>query len=227
MHSWIYLSHKLTAKHFAYGNGEKANIKYPNQINKGNTSNNSFLHLPTHFGTHLDFPYHFDNKGKRGDVYPPDYFISQKVQFIELAINPISDHLITTSDFFIYELNQRTEILILKTGMGKYIDRKEYWNANPGFAHDLAGYLKSKMPNLRIFGFDSISLTGRRFREEGKEAHKSFLIENNILILEDMNLSKLFKDSIIEEIIISPLRFDGMDGSPTTVIAKVNHYINE
>ena len=42
-----------------------------------------------------------------------------------------------------------------------------------------------------------------------------------------MNLSKLFKDSTIEEIIISPLRFDGMDGAPTTVIAKVNHYINE
>lgn len=226
MRKYCYLSHKLSSNLFAYGNGNTVFIEYTNEINNGDTSNNSLISLPTHYGTHLDFPYHFDNKGKKGDEYPPNYFISQKVQFFKLDINPILDHLITISDFLDYELNQRTEILIIKTGMGDYIEKDEYWNANPGFAPELAGYFKDKMPNLRIVGFDSISLTGRKYRKEGKEAHMSFLIKNKILILEDMNLLNLLKDSTIEEIIISPLRFNSMDGAPTTVFAKVN-YNNE
>jgi arylformamidase len=227
MQTWIYLSHKLSPKHFAYGNGESIKIKYTNKISSGDSSNNTKLNLPTHFGTHLDFPYHFENNGKKGEEFSPDYFISNKVQFLDLGIKPITNYLITENDFAEFEFNPNTEILIIKTGMGDYLKQDAYWNANPGYVPELAGYFKEHMPNLRIIGFDSISLTGRKFREEGKGAHKSFLIENNILILEDMNLSKLFKDSTIEEIIISPLRFDGMDGAPTTVIAKVNHYINE
>ena len=80
------------------------------------------------------------------------------------------------------------------------------------------------MPNLRIFGFDSISLTGRQFRNEGKEAHRVFLVKNNILVLEDMDLSQLVKSAVIEEIIVSPLRFQNADGAPVTVFAKVNCY---
>jgi len=222
MNQWVYLSHQLSPNHFAYGNEDSIQIKYSNKIDKGNSSNNTFLNLPTHFGTHLDFPYHFDNKGKKGSEYPPDYFLSNKIQYIELNKRPITDHLIIKKDFTDYEFTPNTEILIIKTGMGEFLEQDEYWNANPGFAPELANYFKQKMPNLRIFGFDSISLTGRKFREEGKKEHREFLIKNNILVLEDMDLSPLNKNSLIEEIIVTPLQFENADGAPVTVFAKIN-----
>ena len=219
---WRFLSHKISANHFAYGDGKRAKLESLNSIDGGDTSNNSFLSFPVHYSTHLDFPFHFDNNGLKGDDYDPDYFISEKVQFININNEPILNRLITISDFSNIDLLIDTEILIIKTGMGNYINKKEYWNDNPGFSSKLAKYFKGKMPNLRFVGFDSISLTGRKFRSEGKEAHRSFLIKENILILEDMNLSVLKKDDRIKKIIISPLLFVNMDGSPATVFAKIN-----
>jgi len=224
MNKWVFLSHQLNQSHFAYGNGRTISIERTNKISNGDSSNNTILNLPTHFGTHLDFPYHFDINGKKGEEYLPDYYISNKVEFIELKINPITNHLINVSDFSEYEFNPNTEILIIRTGMGDYFKHNEYWNANSGFAPELANYFKQRMPNLRIFGFDSISLTGRQFRNEGKEAHRVFLVKNNILVLEDMDLSQLVKSAVIEEIIVSPLRFQNADGAPVTVFAKVNCY---
>ncbi len=222
MNKWTFLSHQLSPNHFAYGNRNSIQIKYSNKIDKGNSSNNTILNLPTHFGTHLDFPYHFDNKGKTIQEYSPDYFISNKVQYIELNVLHIENYMITINDFSDFKFIKNTEILILKTGMSNFIKQNEYWNANPGFAPELASHFNNLMPNLRIFGFDSISLTGRKFRKEGKAAHLAFLIEQNILVLEDMDLSELLPNSFIQEIFISPLRFDNADGAPVSVFAKVN-----
>ena len=115
MNKWVFLSHQLNQSHFAYGNGRTISIERTNKISNGDSSNNTILNLPTHFGTHLDFPYHFDINGKKGEEYLPDYYISNKVEFIELKINPITNHLINVSDFSEYEFNPNTEILIIRT----------------------------------------------------------------------------------------------------------------
>ena len=62
-----------------------------------------------------------------------------------------------------------------------------------------------------------ISLTSKLDRLEGKKAHFSFLIENDILVLEDMDLSNLKETP--DRVIIAPLLIEGADGSPCTVIA--------
>jgi arylformamidase len=222
MSNWKYLSHQLSPNHFAYGNGKTIKIEQINSIRNGDSSNNTLLKIPTHFGTHLDFPYHFDENGKKGNEYPPDYFISNKVQIINIDISPIENHLINKEDFTTINFKPNTEILIIKTGMGFLLEDDKYWSANPGFSPDLADYFKQRMSNLRILGFDSISLTGRKYRDEGKAAHVNFLLANDILILEDMDLSILTPETNVEEIIISPLCFDGMDGAPVTVFAKIN-----
>jgi len=222
MNGWILLSHILNKELFAYGNGKRITIKQIRSIENDDTSNNTAFELPTHYGTHIDFPYHFDNNGKTGQQYPPDYFISNKVQFVELNQSPITDYLITEADFADYAFIKDTEILIIKTGMSEYLNYDEYWSANPGFTPDLALFFKKEMHNLRIVGFDAISLTGRKYREIGKEAHCKFLVENDILIIEDMNLSQLTSNSIIDKIIIAPLLFEKSDGAPVTVFTKIN-----
>ena len=111
MSNWKYLSHQLSPNHFAYGNGKTIKIEQINSIRNGDSSNNTLLKIPTHFGTHLDFPYHFDENGKKGNEYPPDYFISNKVQIINIDISPIENHLINKEDFTTINFKPNTEIL--------------------------------------------------------------------------------------------------------------------
>ena len=95
---WIYLSYQLNENHFAYGNGERIHIALTNSIKDGDTTNNTLLTLPTHFATHIDFPYHFDNSGKRGHDFPPDYFISDKVQLVDKSNSLRTNYYFKTKD---------------------------------------------------------------------------------------------------------------------------------
>ena len=63
-----------------------------------------------------------------------------------------------------------------------------------------------------------ISLTSLNDKEEGKRAHINFLINHDILILEDMNLDPI--NTIPDTIILSPLQIQNADGVPCTVIAN-------
>ena len=65
-----------------------------------------------------------------------------------------------------------------------------------------------------------ISLTSKKNREEGKKAHVSFLIDNEILVVEDMNLSDLVQTP--DGIIIAPLKIFNIDGVPCNVICYFN-----
>lgn len=219
---WTFLSHKLSASHPAYGNGIGFKSIKTNSICCGNTSNNSSLDFPVHLGTHLDFPYHFSDEGKFGDDYKAEDFIFENVEIIELKVENIKDYKISIEDFDHEKMNPTSEVLIVKTGMCNFLNTDAYWNQNPCFEPELAGYFKRRLPNLKIFGFDTISLTGRSYREEGRKAHIEFLIEHDILILEDMDLSFLDAKTTINKIVISPLRFEKMDGAPVTVLAKID-----
>ena len=52
----------------------------------------------------------------------------------------------------------------------------------------------------------------------GREAHKKFLVEHDILVIEDMDFSGLKGN--ISQLIALPIMIDQADGGPITVIAK-------
>ena len=64
-----------------------------------------------------------------------------------------------------------------------------------------------------------ISLTSQLDKQEGKKAHIEFLVKNDILVIEDMNLENL--NSTPFELIVSPLLIEDIDGSPCTIIARL------
>ncbi len=205
-----FLSYFLNENTPAYG-GEKGIIKIEplRQISMGHTSNNSKFTFPSHIGTHIDFPYHFDNNGKKCDDYPPSFWIFNNVGFISCQVDQILQS--------IELIPSNIELLILKTGFGKNRDKNIYWSNQPIISSELAKIFRLKFPNLRVFGFDLISLTSKIDRDEGKKAHEKFLIENHILILEDMNLKDL--NDTPKRVIISPFMVEGADGTPCTVIS--------
>ena len=206
----IYLSYFLNEGTPAYG-GEKGTVQFEKtrSISGGDTSNNLKLSFPNHIGTHIDFPFHFSDNGKKCNDYPASFWVFNKVGFLNCTVDEI-EGLIDT-------LPSDIELLILKTGFARHRNEEIYWKEQPVLLSKFASIFKSKFPLLRVFGFDLISLTSKLDRAEGKLAHIGFLIENDILILEDMNLEQLI--STPSTVIISPLQLEGADGGPCNVIA--------
>jgi arylformamidase len=209
----IYLSYFLDHQTPAYG-GEQGLIQFEKMrsITKGDVSNNLKLELPNHIGTHIDFPRHFSNEGKSCSDYPASFWSFEKVGFIQCNVDQVEQAVQTIPDDI--------ELLILKTGFGAKRKEKEYWSAQPIIKASLADLLHKKFKDLRVFGFDMISLTSKLDRAEGKLAHQCFLLQNEILILEDMDLKYLHYTP--KKVIIAPLLISDADGAPCTVISFDN-----
>jgi len=208
----IYLSYPLELSTPAYG-GETGlvEIRQIRSIERGDTSNNSAFAFPGHIGTHIDFPFHFSNEGRKCDDYPAPFWVFNEVGFLECSIEMVEENL--------DQLPGNIEILIVKTGFGSKRNEREYWAEQPIIPSKLARLFKNKFPKLRVFGFDMISMTSKLDRSEGKQAHIAFLLENDILVLEDMNLDGIQHSP--KRITISPLIICGADGTPCTILAEI------
>jgi len=206
----VFLSHFLDENTPIYG-GIPDTISFSSisSINQGDTANSLKIGFPNHVGTHLDFPFHFNNNGKNSSDYSADFWIFRKVGFLNCSIAEVPAN--------VRQLPSDIELLILKTGFGEKRHDEVYWKAQPIIPASFAPLFKSHFPNLRVFGFDMISLTSKLDRSEGKKAHLAFLIEEDILILEDMKLDEL--DVTPNKVIISPLQLKSVDGTPCTVIS--------
>ena len=205
----VFLSYFLDGHTPAYGGAKNVvSLEQIKSINNGDTSNNLNISFPGHIGTHIDFPSHFSESGKSCIDYPASYWIFKKVGFLQCAIQEVNEQ--------INQMPQDIELLILKTGFGKKRTQTEYWASQPVIPASFAKLFRDRFPLLRVFGFDMISLTSKLDREEGKRAHVDFLINEEILVLEDMNLEPITCSP--ETFIICPLLIAVADGVPCTVI---------
>ena len=143
------------------------------------------------------------------NFFPPSCWIFNNVGFIECDICEVENS--------IKKLESNIECLILKTGFSSERLKKTYWSNQPIIPSHFAELFKKKFPQLKVFGFDMISLTSKLDRQEGKKAHIEFLIQNDILVLEDMCLDNL--KAVPHKLIIAPLQIRSADGVPCTVIA--------
>ena len=203
-----FLSYYIDLNTPVYG-GVKDQIKidYPRRINRGDHVNTSLLSFPNHIGTHIDFPFHFSNDGKKIDDYPPEFWIFNNVGFVNSDFDNLENNL--------SKVSPEIEFLIVKTGFGALRGKDSYWKEQPVIRSTIAPLLRQKFNNLKVLGFDMISLTSQLDKNEGKKAHMSFLIDNDILIIEDMKLDKLFSKP--NRLIVSPFNVSNMDGSPCTI----------
>ena len=135
--------------------------------------------------------------------------MGEKIGFINCNVSKINQEL--------KNLPSDIEFLIIKTGFEKNRGKVRYWKNQPILKSELAKKFRSKFQKLRAIGFDMISLTSKLDRDEGKKAHIEFLINENILIIEDMSLSKLIITP--KKLYVFPTLIDKADGSPCTIIA--------
>jgi len=220
MNKYIYLSHPLNGNVPTYGNRDRIIIEPKSQIIKKETANSFSIRMTTnHIGTHIDLPSHFYNTVKNVVYYNPDTWIFKKIQLVDIKVETAT--LIYPKDLTGIT-DKKVELILIRTGYEKYRNEHKYWNDNPGLAPEMADYLRDKFPRLRAVGFDFISLTSWKHKEEGKKAHKNFLDpqKKEIFIIEDMRLSVVYSNQIINVLII-PWLIDTIDSAPVTVLANL------
>ena len=215
------LSHLISSHTPSYGNRDYIKIEKKTSIVNGNTANtSSWLFSNNHIGTHLDVPYHFNQNGKKTYEYDTNEWFFQNVELVDMPL--ANAYLINAEDLKENKISDKVELLLFRTGFENFRNESKYYNDNPGIHPDLAGHLRINFPHLRCIGFDFISVTSWKYRQEGRESHKNLLSPevglNPILAIEDMSLAQL--NSKIEWVIVSPLFMEDGNGGPVTVFAN-------
>ena len=218
----IYLSYVLDKNTPSYGNRNKFNVYKKSSILNGDIANDSFIETTVHIGTHIDMPYHFYENGQTIENFDIEYFYFNNILFLELNPNDlvVKEELIDLLKEIDYKNNY--DSIIVKTGICYKRKEEIFWKENHGFHPEVAYYIRENFPKVRIFGFDSISVSSFANRMIGREAHKAFLKpENPILLVEDMDLRKIYKNNKIKTMILVPLRISKSDGIPCTIIGEI------
>ena len=159
--------------------------------------------MSTHFGTHIDAPWHMLEDGKRLTDYSIEEFVGKGVM-VDLRDRKKTDVNLDNIS--------KKEILLLRTDHTQTIDSPDYFTSFPVISKKLAEQIV-KM-KFKIVGIDSFTMDADPFI-----IHKYFF-KNNIICLENLvNLHFLSNKSFT--LFVLPLKLDKMDGAPCRVVAQI------
>ncbi|MBI4835534.1 MAG: cyclase family protein [Planctomycetes bacterium] len=161
------------------------------------------ISLNTHFGTHIDAPWHMLAKGRKLTEFPLRRFIGTAKLFNVKGQKEIDIPLARI---------RRNDIVLLRTDHSRKAYDADYFRTNPVISRKLAEGLARK--GIGIIGLDSCSPDNAPF-----DLHKIFF-RKDILILENLvNLDKIHRPEFT--IYIMPIKYDRIDGAPCRVIARL------
>ena len=176
--------------------------------------NLEMLFLSTHTGTHVDAPYHFIKNGKKIHQIDPERFVCNAIL---IRAKGMPNYKITKNDIAQFESKYGSipakSAVVFHTGWNKNLERKDFFEKNPGVSESAARYLSSK--KISLVGIDSPSIDIGS--DTSFSAHK-ILLKSDILILENLcNLDKIKKTYF--GIIALPLKLHSATGSPVRAVA--------
>jgi len=216
----VLLSHRLDVNTPVYPGMKPLSLSPIKAISRGDSSNSWHLSLGNHVGTHVDSQRHFYSDGKTIAEFNVEDLIFTSAVIIDVPKNP--GELILPSDL---EKHRReiagVSMLMIRTGIQalRTLNPEVYVNRGPCLSGSAARFLSDFYPRLRAIGVDSISISSPEHREEGREAHRILLKNNDFLIVEDMDLES--KPRHYSSVIIAPLMIRDIDSAPCTVIGFV------
>ncbi|PSL30609.1 kynurenine formamidase [Planomicrobium soli] len=160
------------------------------------------LKTSTHFGTHIDAPFHYDNDGLTIEKMPLDVYMS-KAQVMDVT----GLEKITSND--LKKLEDGVTTVLLKTGTWQ--DRSKFPESWPVFDVSIASWLKSN--GIRLLGVDVPSVDQETSKD--MEMHQALNRENRY-ILESVILDDVAEG--VYELVALPLKIKGAEGSPVRAI---------
>lgn len=213
-----YLSYLLSHAVPACGSVEKnIELREIKSLEKGDSCCTYWVGLENHWGTHVDCPAHFFADGMQVDEYGADFWFFRNPQVLSIHAEP--GQIIGVSELS-SEINPEADLLLLKSGWGKFRGKDIYSLRGPGLDPLVGMWLRKNYPSLRAVGLDWISLSSHTNRKLGREAHRVFLNPESegrpIVLIEDMFLPEDMEN--LKQVWVAPLRVEGIDSAPCTVI---------
>jgi len=218
----INISHTINRKTPLYPNTPELKTSEYRSRKNGDSSNNSLITIPSHYGTHLDAPRHFCEDGSCiSDLTKNGEINLKNVYCISLPKQP--DMPITSEDILSLPKEiQNAEGILIKTGFcaERLTNPSAYTGMPPWVMGDVPESLRKLFPNLKLYGSDTISVSSPLHREEGHVAHKEFLCnaKQPILLLEDINLKQVNPSLSPHNLTIYPYFDEEVDGSPVVAL---------
>lgn len=217
----IQISYPLEKLSPLYPGSPEVSFNPVKSIANNDSSNTSMLSFGSHSGTHIDAPLHFCDHGfsvieilKVENVFSPAIcidIIKEPGSYISKAdIEPFANKICNA------------EALLIRTGFFRYRQTQSdvYTTFHPWIKPDVPEYLHEICPQLKVVGFDTISISNPSHKHEGRTSHKAFLCsEFPILLLEDADLSDSRLLTKEFNLYIYPWIVDELDGTPVIALA--------
>ncbi|QKQ99070.1 cyclase family protein [Metallosphaera tengchongensis] len=174
--------------------------------------NVEFVSFATHTGTHVDAPYHFDERGATVDkldlnvLISPGYSISPKVSQGEIGERSLRE---------IWRPEYDNKAILLRTGWDKKrAYTKEFLYEFPGLSMDGAEFLISR--GVKLIGIDTLGI--EPYSHSDFSVHKR-LLKQGVVVVEDLaNLDQLQEGK--EYLVVAlPIKILNASGSMARVVA--------
>jgi len=164
----------------------------------------------THTGTHIDAPRHFIKNGKTVENIPLNKLIGpvEIIDFSHLAEKEsVSLELIKSVKF--------SKKMIFKFGWGEKWGNMKFYDDYPYFSKESVEYLVSN--GIELIGHDTPSPDASYEKSDIDSPIHKILLNSEVILVEylaNLNSVKTFDNW---NIVVSPLRLKGADGSPSRV----------
>ncbi|SER42822.1 cyclase family protein [Salipaludibacillus aurantiacus] len=173
-------------------------------ILQGDSVNVGRVVMSTHTGTHIDAPYHYDEKGMRVDEIPLESVSGECIVVEAVNLLVIEESFLQNIDF------KGTRKVLFKTTSS---ERGHSYDSFPVFTEEAALLLGEK--GVELAGIDAPSVDP--LESKTLPAHHAFK-EAGTFILEGLDLHHVQPG--IYELTAFPLKLKGGDGSPVRAVLK-------
>lgn len=194
------------------------------QISEVRRSNTFQFTLFNHYGSHMDGPKHFNDKGPRLAELPLERFIYEKPLLVDIPLT--YEQLVSVDDLRPYEEQlSSADALLIRSGFPeiRVKDPEGYSHRGPGISSEACQYLMDRFPQLKAVAMDWLSLASYANNEDGVLAHQILLgmyHDHFICIIEDLNFTGIAPKKL-RKVLSIPLFIEGIDSAPVTVLADI------
>lgn len=196
------------------------------RMNQGDPSNTTIFKHYIHNGTHVDAPFHFDDKGRTIDQIPIENFVYQNPLVIKKELR--KSELFRLDDLRQHELEiYTTDLLFFYTGYCKNRNKPDlYADDFPAISEEVARFIRTELINVKAVAIDVLSIESAVLGlKTNFKVHKTLLDgglyhTRPLLIYEDVNIGEIIGKNI-KKVYAFPLRLTGIDGSPVNIVAEL------